>query len=78
MHTVPFSQYIIIIIILNPLSPYQILQNTYLYILIMTVKEVKRETKLPYKNQVLLSNNSYKTLLVTIRMQWKLSEWTLS
>ena len=78
MHIVPFSQYIIIIIILNPSSPYQILQNTYLYILIMTVKEVKRETKLPYKNQVLLSNNSYKTLLVTIRMQWKLSEWTLS
>lgn len=78
MHIVPFSQYIIIIIILNPLSPYQILQNTYLYILIMTVKEMKRETKLPYKNQVLLSNNSYKTLLVTIRMQWKLSEWTLS
>lgn len=78
MHIVPFSQYIIIIIILNPLSPYQILQNTYLYILIMTVKEMKRETKLPYKNQVLLSNYSYKTLLVTIRMQWKLSEWTLS
>lgn len=77
MHIVPFSQYIIIII-LNPLSLYHILQNTYLYILIMTVKEVKRETKLPYKNQVLLSNNSYKTLLVTIRMQWKLSEWTLS